>query len=67
MANYHAKYSKSIFYIYYIEMLNLSNYLKKYSTINSKFIDDFFGLHEYKIDLCDSLYTYSLEFPNNLS
>jgi hypothetical protein len=31
-------------------MYSFPEYLKKYSTINSKFIDDFFGLHQYKID-----------------
>ena len=31
-------------------MQTFPEYLKKYSTINSKFIDDFFGLHQYKID-----------------
>jgi phage anti-repressor protein len=31
-------------------MYSFPDYLKKYSTINSKFIDDFFGLHQYKID-----------------
>ena len=31
-------------------MYSFPDYLKKYSTINSKFIDDFFGLHDYKID-----------------
>jgi phage anti-repressor protein len=31
-------------------MYSFPDYLKKYSIINSKFIDDFFGLHDFKID-----------------
>ena len=30
-------------------MQTFPEYLKKYSSISSKFIDDFFGLHDYKI------------------
>jgi phage anti-repressor protein len=30
-------------------MTSFPDYLKKYSTISNKFIDDFFGIHDYKI------------------
>jgi len=43
-----------------IIMESFPNYLKKYSTINSKFIDDFFGLHEYKIDLTQIYINFDL-------
>lgn len=36
-------------------MLTFPEYLKKYSIISSKFINDFFGLHEFKIDF-DEIY-----------
>jgi len=41
-------------------IVSATNYLKKYSTINSKFIDDFFGLHEYKIDLTQIYINFDL-------
>ena len=31
-----------------ITKLSLQDYLKKYSSINNKFIDDFFGLYDFK-------------------
>ncbi len=41
-------------------MYSFSEYLKKYSTISSKFIDDFFGLHDYKIDFNEIYINFSL-------
>jgi len=41
-------------------MYSFPEYLKKYSSINSKFIDDFFGLHEYKIDFNDIYIDFDL-------
>ena len=38
-------------------MQTFSEYLKKYSVISSKFINDFFGLHEFKIDF-DEIYRF---------
>lgn len=41
-------------------MYSFPEYLKKYSTISSKFIDDFFGLHDYKIDFNEIYIDFSL-------
>lgn len=41
-------------------MYSFPEYLKKYSTISSKFIDDFFGLHEYKIDFNEIYINFDL-------
>ena len=41
-------------------LMKITDFLKKYSTINSKFIDDFFGLHEYKIDLTQIYINFDL-------
>ena len=40
------------------QLISLSTYLKKYSTISSKFIDDFYALYNYD--------TYDTDFVINL-
>ena len=41
-------------------MFSFSDYLKKYSTINTKFIDDFFKLHQYKFDFNEIYIDFNL-------
>lgn len=41
-------------------MQTFPDYLKKYSSISSKFIDDFFGLHDYKIIFNDIYINFDL-------